>query len=115
MRRATATVSKTTGLPKTLDGIREFASIAEKLQPYLAQIEGLQSQLEGTTQLLREIQHENRTLQTAMDDQRDVFMHMFARGMGVSLATVLSMETEIQHALETPETDAKVAEEDPST
>jgi hypothetical protein len=117
MRRAVATASKSQSgaVPKTLDGIREFAGIAEKLQPYLAQIEQLQSQLEGATQLLRDIQDEQRTLQMAMGDQREVFLRMFATGMGVPLDTVLSMETEIHHAIEIPETNTEVAAEDQST
>lgn len=91
MRRAAAAVQKNQA---RLSGINELAGIAEQLQPHLAQIEGLQSQLQSTTQLLHEIQ-------VAITEQHAVLMRMFAQGMGVSLDTVLSMETEIRHALET--------------
>ena len=93
MRRAVAAAQKNQA---PVSGIGELAGIAAQLQPHLAQIEGLQSQLQSTEQLLREIQ-------VAINEQRAVMMRMFAQGMGVSLDTVLSMESEIRHALATPQ------------
>jgi hypothetical protein len=96
MRRAAA---KTNGVA-TLEGL---AGIAERLQPYLLQIEAIQSQLEAATQLLTAVREENRALQGQIGDLREVMRGMFARGMDVPIDAVLLMEHEIQNALESPQ------------
>ena len=112
-RAATSNKSHVGAASKSLEGLREVAGIAEKLQPYLAEMKDLQAELEGATQLLRAIQGEHNALQAAMVNQREIFLRMFARGMGVPLDTVLSMESEIQHAFTSPQSDTEVSTEDP--
>jgi DNA repair ATPase RecN len=119
-RRATGK-AQVGSVAKAMEGVREFTGLVERLQPHLAQIEELQSQLESATELLGVMQDENRTLQAALIEQRAIYLHMFARGMGVSLDTVLSMETEIQnllsqgdqHVIETSRTNTEATAENP--
>lgn len=94
------------------DWIREFASIAEKLNPYLAQLGELQTQLGGVEQLLREAQEENSALRAALLEQRAVYLRLFARGMGVSLDSVISMETEFRHAVKNPDSETNSSAND---
>ena len=108
MRRA-ANKTPHAEVSKTLEGIREFASIAEEIKPFLAKIGALESQLEKATQILRVLEQETQNLRAIRDEnialramvnaQVAVFRRMFAQGMGVPLGTVLAMETEIQHDL----------------
>jgi len=123
MRRA-ANNSKTphAEVSKTLEGIREFASIAEEIKPYLTQIGALESQLENATQILRTLENEAQVLRALRDEnsslremvnaQGAVFRRMFAHYMGVPLGTVLAMEREIQDGLKTTHTDTEVSTKD---
>jgi vacuolar-type H+-ATPase subunit C/Vma6 len=121
-RRAAKSKTPHAEVSKTLEGIREFASIAEEFKPYLAQIGALQAQLESATQILRELenipqdlralQDENRALRGELKFHAAVFRRMFARGMDVPLDTIVSMETEIHNALKTVQSAPEGSTED---
>ena len=123
-RRASNSKTPHAEVSKTLEGFREFARLAEEIKPYLAQIGALQDELERTTQILRElekvpqdlraIQSENRALREELNFQAAVFRRMFARGMDVPLDTIVSMETEIRHALKTVQSAPEGSTEDSS-
>lgn len=105
----------------TIQGLEEFAKLAERLKPHLENIEQLANQLEIAKEAVQNAQAENTELRAILEEQRQTFLQLFAIGMDIPLGEVLSMEAKIQNERETnnadttaqPETEA--TEEDPST
>ena len=97
MRRAAATQRKRDGNP---------ADIVEKLQVHLAQIDGLQQQLASAAALLGMVRKDNEALRASLAEQQEINRRLFARSMGVSVDTVISMEVEFQHAIQSSHSEA---------
>lgn len=101
-RHGRRAVAKNKRLVASLDGI---SGVAEKLEPFMAQLEELRIQLANATELVRLTHLENESLANALTTQRAVYLRLFAQGMGVSVDTVLSMAEEIQAQLTQGNTD----------
>lgn len=76
----------------TLKGLQEFSNIAERLQPYLAEIETLGAKLDEAKEQLS-------TMETALTRQREVFLHLVARGMSTTIEYVTKLEASINQEL----------------
>jgi hypothetical protein len=103
--QATASIGKPT-LPAeitkalaTINSLQEFAAVADRLKPFLANAERLSAQLDEARSALALAQAENVSLRTVIEHQRQVFLRMFAQGMGIPLTEVLSIEASIQGQL----------------
>jgi hypothetical protein len=83
----------------TINSLQEFASVAEKLKPFLANAEQLSARLDEAREALVVAQEENSALRAELLLQRQIFLRMFAQGMGLPLTEVLSMEESIQGQL----------------
>jgi|SRR5215467_15130160 len=82
-----------------------ISDAADKLQPFVAQIDELQAQLVSAADLVAQTRLENAALMSALNTQQAVYYRLFAQGMGVSLDTVLSMAEAIQTQLKEGKTD----------
>jgi hypothetical protein len=85
----------------------------EQIQPVLDE---LPVRFEEAETLLKAARAENLVLRQQLEQQRQVFLRMFAQGMGIPLEQVLSMESDMQnqigsedHAHETTRTDEEQA------
>lgn len=93
--------------------LAEISGTAEKLQPFLGQINALQEQLEHALGLLAQTRADNESLMKALNVQQAVYYRLFAQGMGVSLDSVLSMVVAIQAQLMEGNTDGIETTETP--
>lgn len=105
-----AAVAKNKRLVASLE---EISGTAEKLQPFLGQINALQEQLGHALGLLAQTRADNESLMKALNDQQAVYYRLFAQGMGVSLDSVLSMVEAIQAQLMEGNTDGIETTETP--
>ena len=103
-RHARRSVAKNKRLVASLD---EISTTAEKLQPFMAQLEELQNQLANASALLSQTRLENVAIMSALKTQRAVYLRLFAQGMSVSLDTVISMADEIQAQLTEGDSDGE--------
>ena len=82
---------------KKKTGVQDLAALVERVKPYLEIIEPLTEQLKSTNAALQEAQAENSELRNILEEQRQVFLRMFATGMDIPLEQVRSLETRISN------------------
>jgi hypothetical protein len=101
MKRAQAASDKKlpSHVAKTMAALHEFSDVADRLRPYLAEIEKLASKVDDTISVLRQVEIENSALKAELALQREVTMRLIHGFIGLPVASMESirlLESQIQ-------------------
>jgi len=99
-------------LLSTLASLQEFAAQVEQLRPVLENLGPLMGKLDLAEEALLKAQAENSELREQLEQQRQVFLHLIAQGMGIPVEQVLSMAQAIQEGLTHADSPARAANQD---